>query len=461
MGRGVWIGISMITKLARRLMNERFVAPYILKVDKERFNNIDKIIQEKVSSFAFISKRQRIGPGIFRRMVKTRFDDIKSLALHRSWKRIGMLSTILTRDAVEYLNNDRLIEKIYPDPQMFAWAEAPIVSDEGIFEIRGPTGPLKFTSTKHTKELMGGYEANGLGYKGEEMNLAVVDTGGAPRHDQTPHLVFESVLRGQEIDENGHGQWCASCAAGRRVIDKTTSRRAGANIVCDGFAPEANLFGIKCLGYLIGTGSNSDVIEAIMLSVDKYNADVVSLSLGSNETPDTQIEDPNFEVMSYLQDNGVIPVVAAGNAGPDKKTIGSPGWLSNVLTIGAIDPMTGLPAEFSSRGPTVDGRIKPDCAAYGVNIDSGTVGIAESSGDKTKNNFGILSGTSMATPHVAGLVTLMGQAYRNETNGTLTLKQLMEMLKTYGLSKDNNTGYGIITWDMFVKYMSKYHGVQL
>jgi serine protease AprX len=112
--------------------------------------------------------------------------------------------------------------------------------------------------------------------------------------------------------------------------------------------------------------------------------------------------------------------VAAGNSGPAQKTIGSPGAAAKALTVGAMaDPgEKGFNiASFSSRGTTADGRMKPDIAAPGYNI---TAAKANSS-----NQYVTYSGTSMATPFVAGTVALMLDA-----NPSLTPDQVKSNLFT-------------------------------
>jgi subtilisin family serine protease len=97
---------------------------------------------------------------------------------------------------------------------------------------------------------------------------------------------------------------------------------------------------------------------------------------------------------------GIFFVVAAGNTGPRCASITDPpANYANSLTVGAVD-RTRHVAEFSSRGPAPDGSIKPDVLAPGVDVLSALPG----------GTYGELSGTSMATPHVAGVVALMWSA---------------------------------------------------
>lgn len=100
---------------------------------------------------------------------------------------------------------------------------------------------------------------------------------------------------------------------------------------------------------------------------------------------------------------GIFPVFAAGNSGSACGTIGSPGDYPDVLGVGATD-MRDLAASFSARGPTADGRRKPDMVAPG-----GGPGIL-STGPGGSGDYRTLQGTSMAAPHAAGLVALLWSA---------------------------------------------------
>src|SRR5262249_54641177 len=129
---------------------------------------------------------------------------------------------------------------------------------------------------------------------------------------------------------------------------------------------------------------------------------------------------------------GIVVCVAAGNSGPDLYTIGSPGAAADAITVGNMaDPGAGgfFLEPHSSRGPTADGRVKPDLCAPGYRIRAAQAG--------TRSGYIVGSGTSMSSPFIAGTVALMLQA-----NPSLTPAEvksiLMETADHYGASGDNN-----------------------
>jgi subtilisin family serine protease len=139
---------------------------------------------------------------------------------------------------------------------------------------------------------------------------------------------------------------------------------------------------------------------------------------------------------------GIFMVVAAGNSGPGCGTITDPpAPYDDVFTVGAVD-RGGAVSGFSSRGPTPDGRTKPDLLAPGEDIVSALPGMT----------YGSYAGTSMATPHVAGVVALMWSANPNligdiDTTARLLRETAKPATGDGGLpcgSPDNETGAGIV-----------------
>lgn len=219
---------------------------------------------------------------------------------------------------------------------------------------------------------------------------------------------------GDPMDDQGHGTHVAGIAAAN-----------GGGL--KGVAPDAKLMALKVLG-AGGSGQTSWVIAGIERALDPDKnpstndaVHVINLSLGGSGDPD----DPQSQAVDNATRSGVVCVVAAGNSGPGYETIGSPAGARKALTVGATDKLDAL-ASFSSRGPSTNiFRIKPDVVAPGVNINSAKLG----GGDVR------LSGTSMATPLVAGAAALLLE--RNPSWTPEVLKAaLMQSAKDLGGQTD-------------------------
>ncbi len=163
---------------------------------------------------------------------------------------------------------------------------------------------------------------------------------------------------------------------------------------------------MKVLGGAGGFGQDSWIIAGIEYAAEGPDAtlgtgdeaDVINMSLGDSINGDGT--DPMSQAVDLAVSQGLVVAIAAGNDGPGMSTLGRPGVARDAITVGATDDSDTM-AGFSSRGPTLDLRLKPDVTAPGVSIlsaDAGGTGYAS------------LQGTSMATPHVAGAAALLLQA---------------------------------------------------
>ncbi|MFJ8692783.1 S8 family peptidase [Streptomyces roseolilacinus] len=254
------------------------------------------------------------------------------------------------------------------------------------------------------------------GYDGTGVRIAVLDTGVDATHPDLAGQVvaernFSSAADAE--DRQGHGTHVASIAAG------TGAKSGGAH---RGVAPGARLLSGKVLDD-DGFGSDSQVLAGIEWAVAQ-GADVVNLSLGGTDTP--ELDPLEAAVNQISADTGVLFAVAAGNSGSGASTVESPGSAEAALTVGAVDD-SGALADFSSRGPrTGDGGVKPDVTAPGVDVTAaaapGSV-LADRHG-QGPDGYLTLSGTSMATPHVAGAAAILKQRHPQwtyaELKGALT-----------------------------------------
>jgi subtilisin len=249
---------------------------------------------------------------------------------------------------------------------------------------------------------------------GKGVTVAILDTGIDQNHNDLKGQVvaardFTSSRFGPS-DAQGHGTHCAGIVA-------ATNDENG----LVGVAPDCKLINAKVLSDQ-GTGTDNGIANGIRWAV-QAGADVLSLSLGSSAESPT--------IKAAIQDAiqaGKIVVAAAGNSGPNNNTIGYPGGTEGVVCVGATDQRDTV-ANFSSRGTQLT------IVAPGVQIDSTIPG----------NRYALMSGTSMATPIVAGAAALFVEwATTNNKPHTQAdfLKALTETAKELGQRTDY--GHGLI-----------------
>jgi len=280
---------------------------------------------------------------------------------------------------------------------------------------------------------------------GTGITIAILDSGISSAHHSflSNRIVAEVDMTGEDRTDDpfGHGTHVASIAAGNSHIS---------NGYYTGIAPDANLANVRVLDSN-GQGSASSAIAGIDWCLQNrwtYNIRVLNLSLGAVASDSYQY-DPLCQAVRTAIDAGLVVCIAAGNTGKDADgnkiygAIHSPGIEPSAITVGAAntfgtdDRSDDQIASYSSRGPTrgfwtdlnginhYDNLIKPDLVAPGNKILE-----AESPGNELLNRkpsldsensvFGphkmmYMSGTSMATPVVAGAAALLLQANPNLT----------------------------------------------
>jgi subtilisin family serine protease len=251
---------------------------------------------------------------------------------------------------------------------------------------------LVTASLDRSAAQVGAPEAWAKGFTGKDVTVAILDTGVDETHPDLAGAVVESknFSNSDTTDDRvGHGTHVASTVTGEGRYK--------------GIAPDSKIVNGKVLGDY-GGGRESDIIAGMEWAATK--AKVVNMSLGSS-WPDEGTDPMSLALNRITEQTGALFVVAAGNSGGP---IGSPGSADAALTVGAVDRDDKL-AEFSSRGPRwVNNAIKPDITAPGVDIvaakaKNGQIGTPADEGHVA------LSGTSMATPHVAGAAAVLASQH--------------------------------------------------
>jgi len=227
-----------------------------------------------------------------------------------------------------------------------------------------------------------------------------------------------------DCKEQNHGTHVAGVAAGNGAMSQGKYM---------GIAPEAGIVAIKVLDEA-GRGNATDALAGIQWVIDnkrRYNIRVANLSIGTLDVGST---DPLVKAVEAAWDEGIVMVIAAGNNGPRKQSITSPGTSRKAITVGAADDQNFVDIggssmkNFSGRGPTTECIIKPDIVAPGCGIISCLTNSSEVSEKRiTKMKvvdewYVQMSGTSMASPRIAGAVALLLQKYPNLTPDEVKLR---------------------------------------
>lgn len=282
-------------------------------------------------------------------------------------------------------------------------------------------------------------------YSGNEIGIAYIDTGIAPHPDfkliKNRIIKFVDLINEKEYpyDDNGHGTFVAGVGSGNGVLSGGKYK---------GIAPNSNIISIKALDKH-GEANATKILEAMQWVYDNhldYNIKVVCMSFGSEPLG---YNDPIMKGAEALWKKGIVIVSAAGNSGPEYQTIKSPGISPRIITVGGMNDNRFDDeykeeffeiANFSSRGPAFN-KFKPDIVAPSVDINSCS----------NKDGYTKLSGTSVATPMIAGLCAL---AF--EKNKYLRPDQIKRALLACcnGITYNRNLeGYGLPNLEKFLKYI--------
>jgi hypothetical protein len=271
-----------------------------------------------------------------------------------------------------------------------------------------------------------------MGIDGKGVVIGIMDTGVDSNHPSFGGRILQTKDFISDYADNvandgqGHGSHCAGTILGGKDSK-------GRSI---GVAPSAKLVMAKIFSDK-GKTTNSAIFEAMQWMADPDgNPDTEDFPRVISNSWGGLMDDRHQEAIDTWEELGIIPIFAAGNSGPTPGTVSAPGGYKNVIAIGATDGSDEI-ANFSSRGP-VDYQgetyIKPDVSAPGVKVYS----------VKNGGGFKALSGTSMATPHTAGVVGLMLQE-----DPHLSLEETREILSASAVDlgqpgKDNDFGEGRI-----------------
>jgi hypothetical protein len=295
-----------------------------------------------------------------------------------------------------------------------------------------------------------------LGIAGDGVLVGLIDTGFRWRvHEalRSRHIVAERDFiqldtntaneEGDPANQDNHGTAVFSVVAG--------------------WYPDSLIGGAPCASFLLAKTENiaserrieEDALAAALEWMEARGADVVNISLGYGvfDSTEAQYNPSDFDGRTTIASvaveeavrRGMICVVAAGNSGDAPQTIFAPADAPSAITVGAVASAQLEIPRFTSRGPTADGRLKPDVAALGVNVRTTT--------NTSPLGFGFSSGTSLATPIITSCVAALLHAHP-----ALTPAQVRELLQSQASSANEpNTaiGFGVpnvyrsaLQWDI-------------
>jgi len=305
---------------------------------------------------------------------------------------------------------------------------------------------VKISSTYNAQDYIGLQESvweNGL--TGKNITVAVIDTGIFSNHsvftnngtlNWSERIIkyYDLITNTSDIpqDDNGHGTWVASILGGNCSNYQ-------------GVAPGVNLVILRIFD---SSGETSisvfeNAINWVLQNKEVYNIKIVSMSFGAKPEANNLIEIAYLQqIVRKLVDKGILVVAAAGNDGSSSQdngdgTINAPASDKKVLAVGGVD-YDGDMYPFSSMGPTFEFVKKPDVCAPAVGIYGADTDF--------QDDYIFRSGTSGATPFVAGLAALMLEKKENLT--PLQLKNIISFssLKTLNprTIQDNIQGWGVI-----------------
>ncbi|MEV1115066.1 S8 family serine peptidase [Actinosynnema sp. NPDC049800] len=283
-----------------------------------------------------------------------------------------------------------------------------LVNDPGVKKVW--LDGIRKPSLDRSVAQIGAPTAWQAGFTGKGVKVAVLDSGVDQTH---PDLAGREVVERNftEDPDNsdlvGHGTHVAATVA-------------SAGEKYRGVAPDAQLLDGKVCSL---NCAESWIVDGMQWAADQ-GADVINMSLGGTDTPDVDPLEQAIETLSAQ--TGTLFVVAAGNSGRPE-TLSSPASADAALAVGAVERDDAI-ADFSSRGPRVgDGAPRPDVTAPGVDIVAAKSSTGQI-GTPVGNKHIAVSGTSMATPHVAGAAALIAQQHP-DWNGAQLKAALMASAK--------------------------------
>ncbi|KAK1993021.1 subtilase [Colletotrichum falcatum] len=377
-----FMGIPISNLNAQDLIPNKYIVVYNSSFD-------DDAITSKMSSFAAAIKKRNIG--------KRSLDGRSLSTSTRNFKMNNWRATVMEAD------DDMIMNVMSAEEVAYVEQDAKVKISATVSQTNAPPGLVRLS---HSGAGETGYVFDQVG--GDGITAYIVDTGILTNHTefQGRATFGANFINNVNTDENGHGTHVAGTVGGQTF----------------GVAKNVKLVAVKVLDG-DGAGSNSGVLDGMQFVIDDVKAKkttgkaVMNMSLGGSASAAVN------RAIQALNNAGIVPVVAAGNENQDAGNT-SPASAPNAITVGAIDARNDRKASFSNFGKSVD------IFAPGVNILS--------AGIKSSTATNVLSGTSMASPHVAGLAAYLMSLEDLTTVKSLT-DRMLALATASGASVKGNT----------------------
>lgn len=290
------------------------------------------------------------------------------------------------------------------------------------------------------REWIGASFAYEKGLFGEGIGVAVLDSGMDDSHPDLKNRMVYSynyLNHTQDVsDDCGHGTHISGIIGGTGVASGGRYQ---------GLAPRCHFVSLKVLDKK-GNGNSSSMIQALYWLIEhgrEYDVRIINISVGSvckKSCSDSEL----IHAVEDAWDAGFLICAAAGNQGPERSSITSPGTSPKIITVGSSDDDRAVRVlgkrkiHYSGRGPTEDCVCKPDVTAPGAYL------VSCNAAWKKKGNscYVAKSGTSMATPVVSGSLCLLLSKEPSLTNKEVKLR-LRSSCMDLGLPR-NQQGWGRI-----------------
>lgn len=254
------------------------------------------------------------------------------------------------------------------------------------------------------RKIINAEKAYEKGYYGEEIGVAVLDTGIYLHPDLADRVIcFRDYVRGRTspYDDNGHGTHIAGIIGGDGTMSDGKYM---------GIAPRCHFVIVKILDSK-GNGNTENVVQAIDWLVqykEVYQIRIVNISIGMVLQAESRERIRMLQAVEYAWDSGLVVVAAAGNNGPKENSITVPGISRKIITVGCFDDTkeqigkSMLKPNYSGQGPTEHCVVKPELVLPGTNVTSCSI---------YSPMYMRKSGTSMAAPMVSGSIALLLSKY--------------------------------------------------